>query len=76
MAAPVVLSFRADKDKDTNEPNGKWKVFGPADQMVAGGMCLVVKKDGSTSEVMISKVSREFEIEGVPCAYGTIAEAE
>lgn len=76
MAAPTTLSFRADKDKDTGQPNGKWKVFGPVELLGAGGVVVVTKKDGTTTEVLISKVSRSFDVEGVECAYGTLAEGE
>lgn len=76
MAAPQTLSFRADKDKDTGQPNGKWKVFGPVALLGQGGMVVVTKKDGSTTEVLVSRVSKSFDVEGVECAYGTLAEGE
>lgn len=75
MAAPTTLGFRADKDKDGN-PNGKWKVFGPVSLLGQGGAVVVTKKDGTTTEVIVSKVSRSFDVEGVECAYGTLAEGE
>lgn len=75
MAAPSTLSFRADKDKE-GKPTGKWKVFGPANLMAEGEVCLVTRKDGTHTEVVLSKVSRTFDVEGVPCAYGTILEGE
>lgn len=82
MTAPTTLSFRADKDRETGEQKldaaGRpvWKVFGPAELLVAGQPATVTKKDGTTTQVLIGKVSKEFEIEGVWCAYGYIAEDE
>lgn len=73
--APTTLVFRADKDRETGEHKG-WKVFGPADLMAPGRTALVTKKDGSTTEVKIGRVSKEFQVEGVWCAYGYLATEE
>lgn len=75
MSAPTEVVFRADKDKETGVQKG-WKVFGPAELILAGQPCTVTKKDGTTTDVVIGRVSKTFDVEGVECVYGYLAGGE
>ncbi len=59
-----MLSWKKDKKTD------QFNVFGPAAEMKVGEYCTVTKKDGRSSSVLIQGMSRTFDIEGVPHAYG------
>jgi hypothetical protein len=49
-------------------------VFGPATQITAGRSLNVRKADGSMKPVTIKSVSKSFQIDGVPCVYGYLAQ--
>ena len=60
--------------KDTK--TGNYDVIGPADELRLGP-ATVTKRDGSTTDVTVTKLSSVFEgrfddLEGVPCVIGTI----
>lgn len=48
---------------------GDWAVFGPANELSEGPVT-VTKKDGSTKAETVRRVSKSFEVDGVPHAYG------
>jgi hypothetical protein len=50
--------------------NGEWAVFGPVALMGEGKTVTVTKADGSTKQETIGSMSRPFDVDGVPHAYG------
>jgi hypothetical protein len=52
--------------------NGEWAVFGPVSLMGEGKTVVVTKADGSTKQETIGSMSRPFDVDGVPHAYGYI----
>lgn len=52
---------------------GQWVAFGPTTALRVGTV-QVAKRDGSTKTVIVEKIGRAFEIDGVECAYGYIAD--
>jgi hypothetical protein len=64
--AENILTYRRSRD-------GNWAVFGPASMMGEGRTVTVTKADGTTRKETIVHVSREFDVDGVPFAYGYLA---
>lgn len=69
--APTTVGWRKDKDRETGEEKG-WKLFGPS-FLLNVGRVTVTKRDGESQEMIVARVSREFEIAGVMCRYGWVA---
>lgn len=49
----------------------KWVVFGPASEVIEGSTVTVGKRDGTTSQVKIERVSKRFQVNCVAHVYGT-----
>lgn len=54
---------------------GDWAVFGPAAELKAGAVT-VRKKDGTRKTETVERVSKSFDVQGVPHAYGYIQRQE
>lgn len=52
---------------------GKWAVFGPVAELHEGAVT-VAKKDGTRKTETVVRVSKPFAVDGVPHAYGYLAE--
>jgi len=52
---------------------GRWNVFGPASE-VHVGIVTVTKKDGTKRRESVEKVSKPFDVDGVPHVYGYLGE--
>lgn len=61
----MALQFRKQKDRD------EWMVFGPSSELRVGSVS-VNKKDGGSREVNVVRLSKEFDVDGVPHRYGYI----
>ncbi len=64
--AKNILTYRRSRD-------GNWAVFGPAALMGEGKRVTVTKADGTTKQETIVHVSRTFDVDGTPFAYGYLA---
>lgn len=53
---------------------GGWVLFGPAAELHSG-VVSVTTRGGTTKQERVSRVSRPFDVDGVPHVYGYIAEA-
>jgi hypothetical protein len=54
---------------------GDWAAFGPAFMIKAGHTVTVTKADGSRKQEKIARVSKPFDVNGVPFVYGYIERA-
>ena len=61
-----MVSFRKDRKTQT------WTVIGPASQ-VQIGQVQAPRRDGTTSTVQVTKVSRVFDSKGTPTRFGYLA---
>ena len=55
--------------------SGDWAVFGPIAELREGPV-VVTKKDGSTKQERVLKVSKSFDVNGVPHAYGFLVSVD
>lgn len=53
--------------------DGKWAVFGPCDEIEVGNVT-VSKKDGGTKREKVVRLSKPFDVDGVPHRFGYIEE--
>jgi hypothetical protein len=58
-----MLTYRKTRD-------GAWAVFGPQAECDGPGPYTVTKKDGTTKQELVVRVSKPFDIEGVAHVYG------
>jgi hypothetical protein len=61
----MALTYRKTK-------SGEWAVFGPLSELKTGEVT-VTKKDGTTKKEHVERVSKPFDVDGVPHAYGKVA---
>jgi len=62
-----MITYRQDRR------TGKWNVFGPASE-VREGVVTVTKKDGKKRQELVARVSKPFDVDGVPHVYGYLEE--
>lgn len=68
MTTTTIPTFRQTKQ-------GKWVAFGPAAQITEGTVD-VVKRDGTIKSVLVESTGKSFQVDGVECCYGYIAQRE
>ena len=56
--------------------NNEWVAFGPADQITAGEIVVITRKDGTISRRLVESVGRVFIVDGVEMVYGYLAIGE
>jgi hypothetical protein len=66
MTATSPLNYRKTK-------TGSWVAYGPA-TLVHTGTVEVLKRDGTTKTETIDRVGRSFQVDGIACAYGYLAQ--
>jgi len=62
-----MITYRQDRR------TGQWNVFGPASE-VHVGIVTVTRKDGKKRRESVERVSKPFDVDGVPYVYGYLGE--
>lgn len=52
---------------------GEWVAFGPA-HLIHTGEIQIAKRDGATTSRTVERVGKTFQVNGVDCAYGYLAD--
>ncbi len=66
MTATSPVSYRKTKQ-------GEWVAFGPA-MLVHTGDVEIAKRDGNMKTETVERVGRTFQVDGIDCAYGYLAQ--